>query len=117
LFNVREVGFRDNVREVFRVVSHHEVEWGGVSCGMMSRVMNEFSEWEHGCPASLVIGTEDTKVDFEFLVNSFSLAVALRVECGGKGVLVSEESSEFDLESRSKLGSAVRDNFIVKSES
>jgi hypothetical protein len=79
--------------------------------------MDELSEWEHRCPASLVISAEDTKVDFGFLVNSFSLAIALRVECSGKGVLVSKESSEFDLESRSKLRSAVRDNFIVKSES
>jgi hypothetical protein len=78
--------------------------------------MDKLSEREHYCPAGLVICAEDMKVDFNFLVSLFSLATALRVECSGKGVLVFEESSEFDLESRSKLRSTVRYNFIVWSE-
>jgi len=56
---------------------------------MMMGVMNEFGEGKHGRPRGLVVGTKYAEVDFEFLINSFSLSVGLRVKSGGKGVLVS----------------------------
>jgi len=56
---------------------------------MMAGVMDEFGEGEHGCPRCLVVGAKDAEVDFEFLVNSFSLSVGLRVEGSGEGILVS----------------------------
>jgi hypothetical protein len=62
--------------------------------------MNKFSKREHGCPACLVVCAKDMKVDFKFLVNSFSLAIALEMKHGGKGILVSRSlpSSIWNLE-------------------
>jgi len=56
---------------------------------MVAGVMNKFGEGKHGCPRRLVVGTKDAEVDFEFLINSFSLSIGLRVEGGGEGILVS----------------------------
>jgi hypothetical protein len=71
------------------VIAHHKVEWGSATCRVMLCIMDEFGKRKHGGPSGLVIGTEDAKVNFEFLVNLFSFSITLGVEGGGKGVLIS----------------------------
>ena len=55
--------------------------------------MVEFCGGEKLRPFSWVIGAEDAKIGFEFLIGSFSLSVGLRVVGGGESYVVVEETS------------------------
>ena len=60
---------------------------------------------------------KDLKVCFQFLVDMFRFTISLRVVSGGKGEVVLKESGEFPSEGRCKLRAAIRDKFVVESES
>ena len=62
---------------------------------MWGRIVLEFGIREEVWPASGVIGTEDLKIGFNFLIGSFCLSVGLWVVGSGKSDIVFEESSEF----------------------
>ena len=78
--------------------------------------MLEFGGGEECGPLMGVIGTKDTKISFNFLINSFGLSIGLRVVGGRKSNVVFEDPGQFLGERRSKLRSSVRDESIVKSE-
>jgi hypothetical protein len=59
----------------------------------------------------------NVKIGFEFLVQMFSLSISLGMIGCGKGDFIVEESSKFFGEFRGKLGTSVRDDFVVKTES
>ena len=50
---------------------------------------------------------EDSEIDFEFLINSLSLTICLRVVGGGKGSLDTKESIELFGEGSSKLWATI----------
>jgi len=68
-------------------------------------------------PGEWIVLAEDPKVDLEFLVDSFSLAVSLRVISSGEGKGVSKKFSEFLCKEGCKLGTSIRDNLVVESKS
>ena len=55
--------------------------------------MGEFSKGNMLCPGSRIGATEDPKIGFYFLVNSFSFSVSLRVVGSGEGKLVAKKFS------------------------
>jgi len=67
-------------------------------------------------PREWIILAEDPKVDLEFLVDSFGLAVSLRVVSGGQGKGVSKEFSEFPCKERCELGTSIRNDLVVESK-
>ena len=67
-------------------------------------------------PREWIILAEDPKVDLEFLVDSFSFTISLRVVCGRQGKGVSEEFSEFLCKEGCELGTSVRNNSVIESE-
>ena len=58
-------------------------------------------------PSFRVIGTEDTKVHFYFLIGTFSLSVGLRMVGSGESDIILEESSQFLSEGGGELGSLI----------
>ena len=68
-------------------------------------------------PREQIVLAEDLKVDPEFLVDSFSLAVGLRVVSGRQGKGVSKEFSKFPCKERCELGTSIRNNFVIEFES
>ena len=50
--------------------------------------MHKFGMGDIFSPGSRVISTEDSKVGFDFLINSFCFAIGLRVIGGGEGEVV-----------------------------
>ena len=73
--------------------------WGGV--------MLKFGSRKEIQPSFRVIGTEDTKVRFYFLIGAFSLSVGLRMVGGGESDIILEESSQFLSEGGGELGSSI----------
>ena len=45
-----------------------------------------------------VVGTEDVKIGFEFLIDSFGLSIGLRVVDGGEFDIIFQEAGEFSCE-------------------
>ena len=78
--------------------------------------MLKFSGRKELGPLMWVIGAEDAKIGFDFLIGSFGLSVGLRVVGGRKSNVVFEDPGKFLGERRSELRSSVRDEGIVKSE-
>jgi hypothetical protein len=76
-------------------VSHDETEWGGILGIMFSVVMDKFRDGEVFSPFFWVIAAVDTKISFQFLVQSFSLTISLGVISGrwGNSVIQSLASS------------------------
>ena len=56
-------------------------------------IVGEFSKGNMLCPGSRIGATEDPKIGFYFLVNSFSFSVSLRVVGSGEGKLVAKKFS------------------------
>ena len=69
-------------------ISHHEIERQLVGDGMGVVVVGEFSVGDRFGPRCGVIAAKDMKVGLDFLIDSFSFAVGLRVVGGGKGEIV-----------------------------
>ena len=78
--------------------------------------MLKFSGRKELGPLMWVVGTEDAKIGFDFLIGSFGLSVGLRVVSSRKSNVVFEDSGKFLSERRSELWSSVRDESIVKPE-
>ena len=49
--------------------------------------MGKLGKWEKIGPVVLLVVTEDSKELFNFLVNTFSFSVSLRMEGSGQGLL------------------------------
>ena len=81
-------GIRDHRGKGTGFISHYEIEQGLVRDGMRAVIMSEFCVGDRFGPRCGIIAAEDTKVDFDFLVDSFSFAVRLGVIGGGEGKVV-----------------------------
>ena len=53
--------------------------------------MVKLSSGEEVCPSPRVVGTEDVKIYFDFLIGLLSLSICLRVICGGELDIIVEE--------------------------
>jgi len=65
--------------DIFRFVSHHEVEWGLFCCGVNLLIVAELHKGVELFPHSGVVGAEDSKIDFKLLVDPFCLSIGLWV--------------------------------------
>ena len=80
---------------------------------MRGGVMVEFSGGKELYPFGWVVGTENVKICFKFLIGSLSLTIHLRMIGSRKANVVLEETSEFFGEGRSKLRAMIRDESVV----
>ena len=71
--------------------------------------MMKLSGGKEVCPLPGVVGTEDTKISFNFLIGSLCLSICLRVVCSGEFDIVLEETCQFPCEGRRELWSSIRD--------
>ena len=69
-------------------ISHHEIERGLTGDGVRAVIVGKFCVGDRFGPRCGIIAAEDTKVRFDFLVDSFSLAVRLGVVSGGEGEVI-----------------------------
>ena len=67
-------------------------------------------------PGERIVLAEDPEVDLNFLVDSFSLTISLRVVSGGQGKGVSKELSKFSCKEGCELGTPIRDNLVIESK-
>ena len=58
---------------------------------MRAVIVGEFCEGNVLCPGGGIGATEDLKVSFHLLVNTFSFSISLRVICGGEGEFIAIE--------------------------
>jgi len=65
--------------DIFWFVPHHEVEQGLFHGGVDLLIVTELHEGVEQFPCSGVVGAEDSKIDFKFLVDSFCFSISLRV--------------------------------------
>ena len=75
----REGSVGDDGGKSMRFISHHEEEWRLVGHGVRVVIVGEFCEGNVLCPGSGIRATEDPKVSFYFLVDSFCFSICLRV--------------------------------------
>ena len=71
-----------------RFVSHHEIEWGLIRDGVWAVIVSEFGMGDFVSPGIRVGPTEDPKVCFNLLVDTFCFTVGLRVVGSGEGEVV-----------------------------
>ena len=57
--------------------------------------------------------TEDPKVRFNLLVDTFCLAIGLWVICSGEGEVVVQEFAKLLGEGRGKLWTSIQDDFVI----
>ena len=69
-------------------ISHHEIERGLVCDGMRAVIVGELSVGDRFRPRCGVIAAEDSEIGFNFLVDSFRLAIGLGVIGGGEREVV-----------------------------
>ena len=69
------------------------------------------------CPGTRVGSTEDAKICFNLLVDTFHFTIRLWVVGGGEREIVVEEFAKFFDEGGCKLRATIRDDFVIKSES
>ena len=79
--------------------------------------MLKFSSGKKVWPAVRVVGAEDMKISLYFLVGSLCLSISLGMVSSGESDIVFEKSCQFSGESQGKLGSLVRYNGVVETES
>ena len=91
-----------------------EEKFGGT---VRDRAMVKLSGGEEVRPFLRVIGTEDTKVCFNFLIGLFSLSIHLRIICGGELDIVVEELCQFSGEGKCELWTSIRYQGVVKTKS
>ena len=84
---------------------------------MRSVVINEFSLFKGFIPGRRIVNTIDREIELYFAVCSFCSSIGLRVECGSKFVVNSNEVTEFFPEHRVELWSSVREYFVGESKS
>ena len=81
-------GVGDHRRKGTGFISHHEIEQGLVRDGMRVVIVSEFCMGDRFGPRCRIIAAEDTKVGFDFLVDSFSFTIRLGVIGGGEGKVI-----------------------------
>ena len=69
-------------------ISHYEIERELVRDGMRVVIVSEFCMGDRFGPRCRIIAAEDTKVGFNFLVDSFSFTIRLGVIGGGEGKVI-----------------------------
>ena len=69
-------------------ISHHEIERRLIGDGVRAVVVGEFCVGDRFGPRCGIIAAKDTEVGFDFLINSFSFAIGLRVIGGGEGEVI-----------------------------
>ena len=89
----REGSFGNDSGKRMEFIAHHEEEWRLVGDGVRVVIMGEFCKGNVLCPGSRIGATENPKVSFHFLVNTFSFSIGLRVISGGEGKLIAKEFS------------------------
>jgi len=67
--------------DIFGFIPHHEVEWGLFRGGVHLLIVAELHEGVERFPHFGVVGAEDSKIDFELLVDPFCFSIGLRVIC------------------------------------
>ena len=77
-----------------RFISHHEIEQGLICDGVRAVIVGEFSMRDFVCPRTRVGSTEDLKVHFNLLVDTFCFAIRLWVVDSGEREVVVEELAE-----------------------
>ena len=77
-----------------RFISHHEIERRLTGDRVEAVVVCEFSVGDLISPGTRVGLTEDSKVHFNLLVDTFCFTVGLRVVGGGEREVVIEKLSE-----------------------
>ena len=75
--------------------------------------MVEFCRGKELYPFSWVVGTENTKIHFKFLIGLLGLTISLRVISSGKVNIILEETSELFGKGRSKLRTMIRDESVM----
>ena len=78
----------DHQRKGTGFVSHHEIERRLIGDGVRAVIVGEFCVGDRFGPRCGIIAAEDTEVGFDFLIDSFSFAVGLRVVGSGEGEVV-----------------------------
>ena len=63
-------------------ISHHEIERGLICDGMGAVIVGEFCVGNRFGQRCRIIAAENTKIGFDFLIDSFRLSVGLRVVGG-----------------------------------
>ena len=76
-------------------ISHHKIEWRLVGDRMGVMIVCEFCMENFVSPGGGVRFTEDSQIGFNFLVDSFSFSVRLKVIGSGEGKIIVEEFSKF----------------------
>ena len=67
--------------DIFLFIPHHEVERGLFCGGVDLLIVAELHEGVEWFPHFGVVGAEDSKIDFELLVDPFCFSIGLRVIC------------------------------------
>src|SRR5882762_11243300 len=99
------VGWEKGRRECTGVITHKGVKRRDVGGRMFAIVMRKFSSGEIGNPVVLAYRSIGAEELFQTLVNTFSLAIRLRVISGGHGLGDTEGVTEGTREGGSELGS------------
>ena len=90
-----------------RVTTAVEHERGLLHGGVGVVIVRELAEGEELVPVVLSFVHEEAKELFELLVNTFGLAVRLRVVCGGRREFDAEEVIEFASEVGDELWASI----------
>ena len=107
---------RDQEREGMRFISHHEIEQGLICDRVRAVVVGEHCMRDFVSLGIQVASTEDPKVYFNLLVDTFHLTIRLGVIGGGEREVVIKELPKFLGEDRSKLWTVVGDDFVIETK-
>src|SRR5882762_3010327 len=98
------------------VITHKGMKGRNVSGGMFMVVMRKFCSREIGNPVVLAYRSIGTEELFQTLVNTFGLAIRLRMISGGHGLGDTEGMTEGAREGGSELGPTIRNEFRRKAK-
>ena len=65
-------------------ITHHEVKWGLIGDGVRMVIVSKFGIGDIIGPGSGVVPTEDSKVDFNFLIYLFGFSIQLGMVDSGE---------------------------------
>ena len=78
--------------------------------------MDKFGRGKEFSPFPRIMGTEDPKIGFNFLIGSFGLPISLGVVSRGEVDIVFKNTGEFASEGRGKLWASVRDDGVIQAK-
>src|SRR5277367_2783830 len=81
-------------------------------CGMDVIVVLEFRKGEQFIPVILPLDNKDSKVLLQFMIDSFRLAVTLRMVSGGSRQFNSKKSVKFSGKFRYELRATIGNDFL-----